>query len=90
LLSVRGEFKKPIPRFRQDVINGEFSIFLGDEAEVPSTEADCIGMERLSVYSAEHVEKRIQFKLGLLEKKEANFVQSWLTGDRSKIDKKKS
>lgn len=46
--------------FRQDIQNGKFYIYIDGEEETPAAREDVDGLEAAAVWSAEHVEDRIQ------------------------------
>lgn len=50
---------KPQKYFIQDVISGEFSIYL-DDAITPASRKECIGLECAAVWDPEHVEDRLR------------------------------
>lgn len=77
IAAIREEFSKPIPRFRRDIMSGNFYIRL-DGSERHATKEECVGMEPASVLSRENIEQRLKLHLGLLDKKQAAFVRAWL------------
>lgn len=55
------ELDKEVLFFKKDHFTGRITIFSNESGtEVNATKEDCIGLERASVWEAEHVEQRLQ------------------------------